>query len=122
MGLRVVNIPRMWAPEDLTNYYQSQQTSITTTDADTVILTGKANYRFAMTDLIVHCSANGSWNIHDQGGGSVIYISAFTIANVINHFALVTPIITAADNDIEFDKQAASDAWEVTVLGYFIPV
>lgn len=100
----------------------NQATAITVTDDDTVVVTAKAGYRIFITDLIivaVTAAAPASFTLTDDAGVTLLGpVSIGSDVPFIAHFQ--QPLVNETTNDqVEMDKSAADDDWQVFISGYY---
>lgn len=100
----------------------NQVTTITTTDADTVVVTAKEGYRIFITDLIISAvtaAAPASFTLTNDAGTAILGpVSIGSDVPFVHSFA--QPLVNETRNDqVEMDKSAADDDWQVFISGYY---
>ena len=110
------------------NYF-NQFTAITSTDADTAVVTaGGAGLRIFITDIVItttQAATIGSFTLTNDAGTAILGPIPLDAANgrvgtFIAHF--ITPLVNeTADDQVEMDKTAAEDDWAVYIAGYYAP-
>lgn len=109
------------SPVGLPDYF-NVATSITTNDADTVVIPAKVDKRIFITDMVIDTVSDGDFTLTNDAGATLIGPISLIAANgpFVVHF--ITPLVNEIQNDqVEFDKTAADDDWEVYLAGYYAP-
>jgi len=106
--------------EDYFNVY----TAITTVDVNTAVIPASAGNRIFITDIFVQTNQTlglGSFTLTDDTGTTLFGpVELPDQTPFILHF--ITPLVNETANDqVEFDKTAGEDDWEVYLAGYYAP-
>ncbi len=107
-------------PDAHSNYF-NQNTDITTVDDNTVVVTAKADHRIFITDLVISSLTDGTFTLTDDGG-TVLFgpVKVLASSPLVKQF--FTPIVNETKGDqVEMDKSAADDDWNVFISGYYAP-
>lgn len=110
---------------DIAPNYFNQKTTITTVDANTVVVTaGGAGLKIYITDIIIQtnqAAAIGSFTLTNDSGTAILGpLEVVDQVPFIAHF--ITPLVNdTADDQVEMDKTAAEDDWQVYIAGYYAP-
>lgn len=103
------------------NYFNAK-TSITTTDADTAVVpAGGAGLKTFITDIVIETANAGAFTLTNDAGVAIFGpINIGAASPFIAHFS--TPLVNDSANDqVELDKTAATDDWEIYIAGYYAP-
>ena len=95
-------------------------TSITTVDSGTVVVPARRNLYVVITDAIVQ---GGSWFQFAQDDATVLFSA--TVAGVTYadgfHMHGVSMINPTINDQVEFNKAAGQDSWQVWLGGFYTP-
>lgn len=106
------------------NYF-NVYTAITTVDSDTAVVpAGGTGLRTFITDIVIQSNQTaglGSWTLTNDAGTAILGpLEIVDQVAFVAHF--VTPLVNETANDqVEFDKTAGEDDWEVYLAGYYAP-
>lgn len=100
----------------------NQYTAITTADADTVVVTALEGHRIFITDIIIETSAAGDFTLTNDAGTALLGPISLAAAGTPFIANFQTPLVNPTRGDqVELDKTAATDDWEIYLAGYYAP-
>ena len=105
------------------NYF-NVTTTITTADANTEVIPAETGMRAHITDIIIatnQTSGIGSFTLHDDA--VLVLLGPIEVIDQVPFIAhFVTPLVNETANDnVEMDKTAGEDNWQVYIAGYYAP-
>jgi len=101
------------------NRYFNTATTITTADANTAVVAASAIGKAHITDIVIVSAGAGAFTLTDDAGTALLGpILVEASVPFIAHFG--TPLINSTTNDqVEMDKSAGVDDWQVYLAGYY---
>lgn len=105
---------------DIHSNYFNEYTAITTVDDNTAVVPGKEGHRIFITDVCISSATAGGFVLTNDGG-TILFGGQCPINGSFTH-SFLTPIVNETLGDqVEMDKDAADDDWDVFISGYYAP-
>lgn len=100
------------------NYF-NQKTTITTADANTAVVAASSAGKTHITDIVIVSAGAGAFTLTNDAGTAILGpILVEASVPFIAHFC--TPLVNeTVNNQVEMDKTAAVDDWQVYLAGYY---